>query len=112
LDYYRRAIDIVQKQLKDPHFFVFSDEPNWCRENLDLPASSSIIDHNGSDKPWLDMHLMTCCRHHIVANSSFSWWGAWLAQSSSQIVIAPSQWLLPSCGLDDKDIVPSRWLRI
>jgi hypothetical protein len=110
--YYQQALAIIQQRLQNPHVFVFSDDPDWCRAHLDLPASATVIDHNGPDKPWLDMHLMSSCKHHIIANSTFSWWGAWLAEWDGQIVIAPKQWYRNDSNLDYKDIVPTRWIRI
>jgi hypothetical protein len=112
MDYYHKALKLIDHQVVKPSVFVFSDEPEWCRANLPLPNTSTIVDLNGPDKPCLDMHLMSSCKHHIVANSSFSWWGAWLAQSECQIVIAPSPWLRPDSGLDDRDIVPKRWISL
>lgn len=112
LEYYQKALGIIRERVTDPHVFVFSDEPEWCRANLPLDGRFTVIDANPPEKPWLDLHLMTSCRHHVLANSSFSWWGAWLAESKDQIVVAPAQWLLPDSALDDRDIVPERWIRI
>jgi Glycosyl transferase family 11 len=91
--------------------FVFSDEPDWCRQNLRLDGEMEFVSLNGPDKPWLDLYLMSCCRHHIIANSTFSWWGAWLARPDGQIVIAPQRWLV-SKTMDYRDVVPERWIKM
>jgi len=111
LDYYRRAVAEILRQVAAPHFFVFSDDPRWVRENLQLSAPTSFVDHNGPDHGHEDMRLMSLCRHHIIANSSFSWWGAWLNPSTDKIVIAPQQWFNDP-AVDTSDLLPPSWLRI
>jgi hypothetical protein len=110
--YYREALEWVRSRVVKPEVFVFSDEPDWCRNHLPLGANTTVVSINGPDQPWLDMHLMASCKHHIVANSSFSWWGAWLGRSEEQIVIAPARWLNPDSPLDGRDIVPDHWIRL
>jgi hypothetical protein len=84
----------MASRLRDPHFFVFSDDLAWARNNLQLPARTTYVDHNNADRGYEDLRLMTRCRHHIIANSTFSWWGAWLAAAPKQIVIAPRLWFV------------------
>ncbi len=109
LEYYRRAIDVISKRVKNPHFFVFSDEPEWCKENLPIKQPHTFV--SGNKKGCYDMQLMTQCKHHILANSSFSWWGAWLNPSTEKIVIAPKKWFNDE-SLNSSDLVPEAWERV
>jgi hypothetical protein len=109
--YYMQALDRMNDSIEDPTYFVFSDEPDWCRANLDFNRKVYYIDANGPGEPWKDLHLISQCRHHIIANSTFSWWGAWLAQHAEQKVIAPGVWLIAK-DLDSSQVVPPRWMRI
>jgi hypothetical protein len=96
IDYYINAITYIKKNLTNPTFFVFSDDIIWCKENLnDLLTNNSAIyiDWNKNINDYKDMQLMCSCQHNIIANSSFSWWGAWLNENSQKIVIAPQKWL-------------------
>lgn len=98
-------------RLEHPHFFVFSDEPDWCRAHLDLPGPTTFVDGNGG-APAHDLVLMSLCRHHIIANSSFSWWGAWLSAHDGKLVVAPRQWRRSADGRADlPDLLPETWLR-
>ncbi len=93
INFYIDSIDYLQKNFSNLTFFVFTDDPKWVVSNL-LPKYNNIriVDHNkGVESAW-DMHLMSNADHHIIANSSFSWWGAWLNDSSNKIVIAPKVW--------------------
>jgi hypothetical protein len=106
LEYYERAAALIFEQRANPHFFVFSDEPAWCAENLDLPGTMNIV--SGETSACDDLALISCCGDAIIANSSFSWWGAWLGESPDSIVIAPSQWV-GELGHDTSDVIPDRW---
>ncbi|MCE5324034.1 alpha-1,2-fucosyltransferase [bacterium] len=110
-DYYESAIERLMDEVKAPRFFVFSDDIEWCRDNLKLKYPITFIDHNGEDRDYEDLRLMSRCKHHIIANSSFSWWGAWLSSNSGKIVIAPAKWFNDP-HKDSKDIVPDSWQRI
>lgn len=109
LDYYSRAVAEVAARVERPHFFVFSDDCGWARENLKLDHPVTFVEHNGSEKSYRDLQLMSLCRHNIIANSSFSWWGAWLNRNAAKIVIAPIRWFSDE-RLDVRQIVPSRWI--
>jgi len=110
--YYEAAMARAASQVRGAHFFVFSDEPEWCKANLRPPAGCTYVDINPCSQPALDIHLMRQCRHHIISNSSFSWWGAWLADTRpGHVVIAPEKWFVAK-GMDDKDLVPERWTKI
>lgn len=92
ITYYQKAIQIISSELKNPYFFIFSDDINWVKENLDLKFNHIFVDWNTNQDSYIDMQLMSLCKHNIIANSSFSWWGAWLNNNPSKLVIAPSTW--------------------
>jgi hypothetical protein len=113
LSYYTAAVARVRECIVEPKFFVFSDDPEWCRRNLQLSDSAIFVDHNSGSDSWQDLILMGRCRHHVIANSSFSWWGAWLADQRwgvpQRLVIAPARWFSghPEQNLSDR--FPSHW---
>lgn len=111
LDYYFRCVEYLAQILENPQFFAFSDEPEWVRHNLRLPYLTTVVDHNGIDKAYEDLRLMSQCKHHIIANSTFSWWGAWLSQNPERIVLAPKGWLR-SHDYDPRDLIPDRWIKM
>lgn len=111
LTYYREAVKKISQMIRAPHFFIFSDEPGWARKNLRLGQPAMFVDHNDTNKSYEDLRLMSQCKHHIIANSSFSWWGAWLHINPEKIVIAPKKWFR-SDDKDTKDLIPDSWLRI
>lgn len=99
LGYYRKATELIQTQVKDCVFFVFSDDLAWCRENLNWPGKFVFVDTK-SELAATDLCLMKSCRHNIIANSSYSWWGAWLNQHPDKKVIAPRNWFATSRSSD------------
>ena len=108
LDYYRDAIEYILKRIESPVFFVFSDEMAWVRNNLKIAAETVFVDHNSGKESYNDMRLMSLCQHHIIANSSFSWWGAWLNSSENKIVIAPKKWFVNQSNV--VDLLPLNWV--
>lgn len=110
LDYYRRAIEAVAQQCGDLTLFIFSDDPEWTREHLRAPFPTHYVNHNPSSLAFQDLRLMSECQHHIIANSSFSWWGAWLSRSYDGIKIAPQRWY--AADRPTPDLVPARWIRM
>ena len=111
LGYYRRAIEDLMRREPNIEVFVFSDEPQWALSNLHLPVPMHVVDANPPEQGYLDIELMRRCRHHVLANSSFSWWGAWLCEYPGQIVFAPTQWFA-NPGFNTNDVVPARWHRL
>ena len=111
LNYYETAISEITSRLRNPHFFVFSDDPGWVKKNLRSEAPITYLDHNGPKKAYEDLRLMSLCRHHVIANSSFSWWGAWLSAYPEKIVIAPQAWFNQG-DIDTRDLIPEGWLRL
>ncbi|MBI1920672.1 MAG: alpha-1,2-fucosyltransferase [Geobacter sp.] len=109
--YYHEAVKLVAARVDEPHFFVFSDDPAWVRENFAIPHPMTVVDHNGPDQAHEDLRLMSLCRHHIIANSSFSWWGAWLSDNPDKIVIAPRRWFAEK-SIDTRDLLPEGWVRV
>jgi len=111
IDYYHRAVDFIRKRVSDPTFYLFSDDPQWVRENLDLRDRVRLLDHNGIDAGVEDLRLMSRCAHHIIANSTFSWWGAWLDPDPDKIVIAPKRWFADD-SIDTADLLPASWVKL
>lgn len=111
LDYYNQAIAYISKRVSQPCFFVFSDEPDWTRQNIRLDHPVTHVVHNGLERDYEDLRLMRHCKHHVIANSSFSWWGAWLAAHPDKIVVAPQRWLNDP-RYDTTDLIPETWRRL
>lgn len=111
LDYYKRGVEHIAKTVDSPKLFIFSDDPNWVRQNLNLPYECIFVDNNSGSKSYEDMRLMSTCKHNVIANSSFSWWGAWLNNNSEKIVIAPQKWFNDE-KIVQTDVIPQNWIRI
>lgn len=107
LEYYSAAISYVAERVVSPHFFVFSDDIPWVKENIKIDFPHHFVDKNFGSESYNDMRLMSMCKHHIIANSTFSWWGAWLNSSVSKIVVAPRRWFLNQT--DVSDLFPKNW---
>lgn len=112
IKYYEKAIKHIQSNVSKPKFFVFSDDLAWCRKNLDLPKDSIYVSGNEGDDAYEDIRLMKNCRHNIIANSSFSWWGAWLNINTEKIVVAPKVWFENKTANKEVEIIPKDWLRL
>lgn len=110
-DYYRNAIARIDTLHPDTTPVVFSDDIPFCRELL-AGRSAIFVDWNRGTDSWMDMALMSRCRHHIIANSSFSWWGAWLSPYREGTTCAPSRWFAASATASNSDIRPDRWLPV
>ena len=111
LDFYMESINYMTKRLNCCIFFVFSDDIIWAKQHFNnFNQVFVFIDHNIGDMSFIDMMLMSNCKNNIIANSSFSWWGAWLNQNDQKIVIAPKKWF--NSDIDTSDLIPSSWIRI
>jgi hypothetical protein len=112
LDYYHKGIEMMSAIFPAATYFVFSDDIHWCKENLGLNNDAIYVDHNGPLEAWQDLVLMGACHHHIIANSSFSWWGAWLGGrnivAGEQTVIYPKNWF-KSRVVYAQDRFPLNW---
>lgn len=107
--YYSNAIHYVLSNIDNPTFFIFSDDIEWCKNNLDIAGEHIFIEYIEPCKSYIDMYLMTQCNHNIIANSSFSWWGAWLNDNPNKIVIGPKNWFNDGTEID---IYPDSWVKI
>lgn len=110
IGYYNRAIDYMREHIINPYFIIFSDDIQWCRSQFKDSNEILYVDWNQNTDSWQDMSLMSKCSHHIIANSSFSWWGAWLGENNDKIVICPKHW-----NVDyplDTDRIPQKWVRL
>ena len=97
--------------MKNPYFFIFSNDIEWCQENIKL-ENSYYVDWNTGENSYKDMQLMSLCKHNIIPNSTFSWWGAWLNKNPNKIVIAPEKWFNECSNINDLGIVPEKWVKI
>lgn len=112
-DYFKKALNYFsEKKLldKNTELFIFSDDIEWCRNNLQFDYNMNFVD-GSSEKPEVDMVLMSQCKHQIISNSTFSWWGAWLNNNYDKVVVAPKEWF-KSTELDSTDIVPDNWVKL
>jgi len=113
IDYYKKAMEYVSQHEKNPHFFIFSDNYGWAIKNFKSLPYSITYAKNDDSKDYEDLMLMASCKHNIIANSSFSWWGAWLNSNKNKIVIAPNQWFNNvKASVDTKDVVPKSWIKM
>ena len=110
LEYYQSAIQYVVERIDQPSFFIFSDDVPWVMENLKIDFPCRYVDHNQGAESYNDMRLMSLCRHHIIANSSFSWWGAWLNPDPEKIVVAPKKWFANNNEVND--LIPQGWVTL
>lgn len=108
LKYYEAAIAYIKSKEKNPVFFIFSDDIKWVKTNLNIDLSLYYIENNPG---YLDMHLMSLCKHNIIANSSFSWWGAWLNNNQEKIVIAPKKWFFKK-ERENETPVLKNWIKL
>jgi hypothetical protein len=125
--YYADGLNYIRSRCDDSHFFIFSEDPDWCKQNFSGP-DMTIVDHNPfsgvlDDEATIiakeggreveDLWLMTLCKHSIIANSSFSWWGSWLgSKDPSRIITYPAKWFLPPSGPETVDIFPEHWVKL
>jgi hypothetical protein len=112
VDYYMRAIACIKERTENPHFFVFSDDMKWVCNNIlqHVDNICTIIDWNKKENSYLDMQLMSKCKHHIIPNSSFSWWGAYLADNKNKIVVTPRTWTNKERGIEMRDMNLTNWV--
>jgi hypothetical protein len=109
-DYHARAVAEIASGLERPTAFVFTDDPSWVREHLRLQVPFEIVERHSPAAALADLTLMRRCRHFVIANSSFSWWGAWLGSHPQKRVIAPARWFAD--GRATPDLLPPDWRRV
>ena len=110
-EYYSECVSRIQSAGGAPKFYIFSDEPDWVRENIPFPENSVFVDGNGPGSDAEELFLISSCQQHITANSTFSWWGAWLDRNPNKTVYTPKGWFLAE-DLDTTDLIPNSWIRI
>lgn len=111
-DYYAKGLAYINSKKKIEHVYVFSDDVVWCKENMKFEHPTTFVDATlAGEKQMGHFWLMQQCRNFVIANSSFSWWAAWLAAYSDKIVIAPKQWF-SDFSIDTSDLIPQEWVRI
>lgn len=108
LEYYKDAVNYLSTKFKKLNLYVFSDDLDWCKEHLKFDFPMEFIQ---TLNPQSDLYLMTQCQHNIIANSSFSWWGAWLNGYKDKIVIAPKKWFADS-SINTTDLIPKSWIKL
>jgi hypothetical protein len=111
LEYYEAGLAQMAQGLTSAHCFVFSDDPDWVRANFVSSIPTTFVDIHGTNEAHEDLRLMAACQRFVIANSSLSWWGAWLGAHGDKKVVAPSQWFQKR-GIDTTDLVPSSWIRL
>ncbi|MFA6473936.1 MAG: alpha-1,2-fucosyltransferase [Patescibacteria group bacterium] len=111
VEYYQTAIRKLQKIEPNATIYVFSDDQAWVKANLSFELSTVFVDWNSSDQAHEDLRLMAACRHNVIANSTFSWWGAWLGTHPEKHVIAPKRWFA-NRNIDTRDIIPDHWEKL
>ena len=109
-EYYLNAVTLIASKLSNPAFYIFSDDINWAKEKL-KNHGATFVSGDISKNHFEDLYLMSQCQHNIIANSSFSWWGAWLNDNPEKIVIAPGKWFNKG-PKDTQDLIPEGWMRI
>jgi hypothetical protein len=112
MDYYEQAIGLFNSRFPDCHYFIFSDDIDWCRDNIQTGRPTTVVSHQYAGPKFADyLQLMTACRHFLIPNSTFAWWAAWLSKGTDKLVIAPKTWFTDK-RFDSSDIVPGSWLRL
>jgi hypothetical protein len=110
VSYYQKALAKIASLVRNPHFFIFSDDVEWARSSIATPGPNTFVDHNGPEAAFQDLRLMSLCKHHVIANSSFSWWGAWLNPNEEKVVVSPQAWFAD--GRATRTLIPSTWIRL
>lgn len=108
IDYYEQAVNIISQKFQNFKLFVFSDDIDWCKEHLKFEAPIYYVETNSA---YSDLYLMSICKHNIIANSSFSWWGAWLNNNIDKTVVAPNLWFA-SKEVNTSNLIPKNWIKL
>lgn len=109
--YYQDAIIYFEDHIPEPRFFIFSDDPEWVKQHLGFNAAFEMVSGEHTSTAIEDFHLISQCKHQVIANSTFSWWAAWLNPNPDKIVIAPEKWF-NNAPYDTKDLIPKNWIKM
>ncbi len=123
MSYYRRAFEAIQKKIDNPRYFIFSDDIAWSRQELSDLDGATFVDHNKGNDSFKDLVVMSACKNQVIANSTFSWWAAWLNDNPGKMVIAPQTWFrdpwvskkeptYPVRFYNTRDLIPTGWTRL
>ena len=110
-DYYKNAIEFIKTNVSNPYYLIFSDDTEWCRNYFSDLNNVSFVDWNKGMDSFRDMQLMSLCEHNIIANSSFSWWGAWLNRNTDKIVVSPKHFYTIKSIREDS-LIPESWTKL
>ena len=112
VSYYHKAFNYIAERVSNPVLFFFSDDIAWCKANIKTAIPVCYVSNPATEEPaWKDLFLMSCCKHFIIPNSTFGWWGAWLGNQAEKIVVAPGQWSADG-SLESADRIPDGWMKI
>lgn len=110
-EYYKSAMNYIELKISNPVYYLFSDDMSWVKDNFKTDFETHFVDFNDVLTNYEDLKLMSSCKHHIIANSSFSWWSAWLNPNPNKIVIAPQKWFNDET-VNYSDVVPESWIKL
>jgi hypothetical protein len=112
INYLEKGVDLIADKLDNPHVYIFSDEPEWCKENLKLPYPTTLVSHEYAGEKFRDyLDLMIRCKYFVIPNSSFAWWAAWLAPHKQKIVVAPKRWFADKT-MSSFSLIPPSWVQV
>lgn len=111
-NYYKEAMDLIRKKIKNPVFIIFSNDIDWCKKEFIIPEEHVYVNWNNGKESFRDMQLMSLLKNNIITNSTFSWWGAWLNKNPRKIVIAPKRWFNKNSKIPEEGICDSSWITI
>jgi hypothetical protein len=112
ITYYNDAIRYIKNKVNHPCFYIFSDDLDWVKKNMRIDAPTVLVDIEDGNKDYIELDVMSRCKHNIIANSSFSWWGAFLNKHPAKIVIAPSKWVVPKAANDKINLQLPNWVTL
>lgn len=113
LEYYSSAVEFIKERIENPVYYIFSNDIPWSKEHLTFEGEKVFVDINDDKRDYEDLRLMSHCKHNIIANSTFSWWGAWLNENPEKIVIAPQRWFAnEEMQVQTQDLIPETWIKM
>ena len=110
MEYYKKSINLMNKKIDSPIYYIFSDDIEWCKKNIEISTEHHFVKQN-KDTPFENMELMSLCKHNIISNSTYDWWGAMLNKNNQKIIICPKIWMPKDIEIR-KNLIPSEWIKI